>query len=357
MQGKSQQKSYRFKPLARMLDINEHPGNPNRRQYLRLALGMGGAAITMSGHTKPKGLSWHERVMVALGTTLALRAGHAVAERAEAGLDAAVNAIRHVELHMSLFNPDSSLCRLNRDGILHNPDPHLIKILTFARSVSQHSHGSFDITVQPIWNAWQRAKSLNRLPTNIELTLARRKTGWRNIAISSKQIRFLKPGMALTLNGIAQGYASDLAREALSMHGIEHALIDTGEWNALGQSQESQPWSLGVENPRQMNSLVARIVSDGRAIATSSDAHCSFSSDFKNHHIFDPKTARSPSDMASITVLAPTCTLADALTKVMFMAGTDRVLSEAKKWQVDVIAIDKTGRIQTSPALNYSRII
>lgn len=328
----------------------------SRRQCLRLAMGVSSAALTFAGHTKPNTLLWRERLMVGLGTTLSLRAGHASVERADAGLDAAVKAIRHVEHHMSLFNPDSSLCRLNRDGILLHPDPDLVKVLSIAASVSERSHGSFDVTVQPIWNAWQSAKSMNRLPTPDELKIARDKTGWRNVEISANRIRFLKPNMALTLNGIAQGYASDLAREALHEHGIEHALIDTGEWSTLGHSPESQPWSIGVENPRQLSAIVARIMSDGRAVATSSDVHCSFSSDLKNHHIFDPKTAYSPSDIASVTVLAPTCTLADALTKVMFMAGTKHAMAFAKKWRVDVIIVDKTGRIQTSPALSYSRM-
>ncbi|MEY3782559.1 MAG: hypothetical protein RIS97_737 [Pseudomonadota bacterium] len=329
----------------------------SRRQCLRLAMGMSSAALTFSGHTKPNTLRWRERLMVGLGTTLSLRAGHASAERADAGLDAAVKAIRHVEQHMSLFIPDSTLCRLNRDGIVLHPDPDLVNVLSIAASVSARSHGAFDVTVQPIWNAWQSAKSMHRLPTPNELKIARDKTGWHNVEISAARIRFLKPNMALTLNGIAQGYASDLARDALRAQGIEHALIDTGEWSTLGHSPESQPWSIGVENPRKLNALVARIMSDGRAVATSSDAHCSFSSDLKNHHIFDPKTACSPSDIASVTVLAATCTLADALTKVMFMAGTNHVLAIARKWQVDVIVVTKSGHIQTSPALNYSRTI
>jgi FAD:protein FMN transferase len=208
------------------------PLNPSRRQYLRLAMGFGGLAIALPSNTKnakPNALQWRERAMVGLGTTLSLRAGHASAERADAGLDAAVQAIRHVERHMSLFNSESSLCRLNREGVLNQPDHDLVKILKLAKQVSERSHGSFDITVQPLWDAWQNAKQLNRLPAVNELKLARSKTGWRHLEVTNERIRFLQAGMALTLNGIAQGYASDLARNALRLHGIEHALIDTGE--------------------------------------------------------------------------------------------------------------------------------
>lgn len=328
--------------------------NTTKRQCLRVAIGLSAAAFTFAGSTKAKTLHWRERAMVALGTTLSLRAGHASAERADLGLEAAVSAIRHVELHMSLFNPESALCRLNRDGVLHQPDPEFFKILTIAQNVSENSQGAFDVTVQPIWNAWQNAKKLNRFPSKDELNVALRLTGWRNLEITPQRIRFLKPGMALTLNGIAQGFASDLAREALRINGIEHALIDTGEWSAIGQSPIARPWSLGLENPRNFDAIIAKIESDGRAIATSSDAHSSFSSDFKNHHIFDPKTGYSPRDLASVTVLAPSCTMADALTKVIFMAGPNQAFSLAKKWQVDVIVVDKLGGIKSTPALKYA---
>jgi FAD:protein FMN transferase len=336
-----------------MPEVNQNASPSTRRQCLRLALGLSGLAVSFPGNTKPRTLQWRERAMVGLGTTLSLRAGHASAERAEAGLDAAVNAVRHVERHMSLFNPDSALCHLNREGVLHQPDPDLVKILLLARSVSKRSQGAFDVTVQPLWDTWQSAKQSNRFPTTNELKRARGKTGWHHLEISAQRLRLLQPGMALTLNGIAQGYASDLAREALRLHGIEHALIDTGEWSTLGHSTDSRPWSLGVEDPRQLDSIIASIVSDGRAIATSSDAHCSFSADLRHHHIFDPRTGCSPRELASVTVLAPTCALADALTKVMFMASPERAIALAKHWQVDVLVIDKAGHLHASPGLKF----
>lgn len=330
------------------------PFNPTRRQCLRLAMGLGalgGMATAFTSSTSPNDLQWAERFMVGFGTTLSLRAGHASAAITNAGLDAAVNAIRHVEQQMSLFNPDSALCRLNREGLLNQPDPDLVKILLLARYVSERSQGTFDVTVQPLWNAWQQATQSNRLPTKDELKIAQSKTGWQHLEVTAEQIRFLQPGMAVTLNGIAQGYASDLARDALRLHGIEHALIDTGEWSTLGQSPGSKPWTLGVENPRQADAFVALLASDGRAIATSSDAHCSFSADLRHHHIFDPRTGYSPRELASVTVLAPTCALADALTKVMFMASSESAITLAAQWKVDVLVVDKAKRVHTSPGL------
>ena len=330
--------------------------SPKRRQWLRLSLGLG--AVLASGVSPPRGnaastanLEWCERALLGFGTTLWLRAGHASAERAEAGLDAAIVTIRHVERQMSLFEPTSAVCQLNREGVLHHPHPDLVKVLQLAQQVSKRSNGAFDVTVQPLWLAWQGAQRAGRFPTAAELAAARAQCGWRGLAVSPKSIRLQKPGMALTLNGIAQGYAGDLARAALQAHGIEHALIDTGEWSALGQSPDATPWTLGVANPRSASALIARLVTDGRAIATSSDAHCSFSADHRHHHIFDPRTGYSPRELASVTVAAPTCAMADALTKVMFMAGPVRAFDVARQWQVDVLVVDKAGHWRASPGL------
>lgn len=324
---------------------------PTRRQWLRLSVGMGGALLASQGSAQSDHVHWRERALLGFGTTLWLRAGHVSAERAQAGLDAAVEAIAHVERHMSLFNADSALSRLNRDGVLNHPHPDLVQVLRLAQQVSERSNGAFDVTVQPLWETWQNAKQAGRLPSASDVALARSKTGWRHLKVMPEQIRFLHPGMALTLNGIAQGFASDLARSALRAQGIEHALIDTGEWNAIGHSPQAGPWTLGVEDPRRAGALIAKLVTDGRAIATSSDAHCSFSADLVHHHIFDPGTGYSPRELSSVTVLAPTCTLADALTKVMFMAGPVRALALARHWKVDVLVVDKAGAWRASPGL------
>ena len=333
----------------------EGQANPRRRACLRLSLGLGAmlgsAASGATGSSATAPLQWRERALLGFGTTLWLRAGHASAARADAGLDAAIAAIRHVDRQMSLFDPTSAVCQLNREGVLHDPHPDLVHVLQLAQHVSKRSNGAFDVTVQPLWLAWQRAERAGRLPTAAELDAARAQCGWQGLTVSPESIRLQKPGMALTLNGIAQGYASDLARAALQAHGIEHALIDTGEWTALGRSPDATPWMLGVANPRSASAMIARLATDGRAIATSSDAHCSFSADHRHHHIFDPRTGYSPREVASVTVAAPTCAMADALTKVMFMAGPVRAFDVARQWQVDVLVVDKAGRWRASPGL------
>jgi FAD:protein FMN transferase len=314
-------------------------------------MGLSAAVLLPGASVKTAALQWRERAMVGLGTTLSLKAGHTDGGRADAALDAAVAAIRHVEQQMSLFIPGSALCRLNRDGVLHQPHPDLVQVLALARQVSQKSQGAFDVTVQPLWDVWQKAKQAGRLPDPQEVQSALARVGWQHLQVTQQRIGFSQPQMAATLNGIAQGFAGDLAQAALRSWGIEHALIDTGEWSALGISPQQSPWTLGVADPRHPQTLIGKLAMGVGAMATSSDEHYRFGNDDKHHHIFDPRTGYSPSQLASVTVLASSCALADALTKVMFMASPVRAMELANLWKVDVLVVDKAGKWQATNAL------
>jgi thiamine biosynthesis lipoprotein len=189
------------------------------------------------------------------------------------------------------------------------------------------------------------------LPTTAEVQAARQLVGWRGLEVTERAVRLQRPGMGITLNGIAQGFAADKVRVRLNSLGIEHALVDAGEWSSLGKPAHAGDWTLGVANPRDAHAFVTGIAMQGRCVATSADDQCSFSPDFVNHHIFDPHTGYSPTDLSCVSVMAPHCVLADALTKVMFMAGWSKALPLAKAWGVDVLVVDKQGRWKASPGV------
>jgi thiamine biosynthesis lipoprotein len=317
-----------------------------RRTFIQTAMGLGVPCCSIAGQSD--NLLWHERTLAGLGTRMAVRVGHADAALAGRALDAAIQAIRHVEDQMSLFRPDSAICQLNRTGHLRHPHPDLVGILRVAQSVAARSHGAFDVTVQPLWTVFQTARSQQRLPTAAEVHQARRLVNWRHLHVADDAITLGHPGMAITLNGIAQGFAADLVAARLRALGVRHALVDTSEWAALGTPAPGRDWTLGVADPRDGHKLLARLAMEGRCVATSADAQCSFSPDFQHHHIFDPATGYSPRGLSGVSVLAQSCVLADALTKVMFVAGFQASLQLAKDWNVDVLVVDKQGAWQAS---------
>ena len=348
-----------------------------RRQYLRWGLGLAGSVLSgqlgaqatdfqtgvqadLLASFKPEKLVWRERVLVGFGTTLWIKAGHDNPDQLEAALTAAVSAIRKVERQMSLFDPDSALSQLNRTGSLHQPDSQLLTVLNLSSQISQRSGGAFDISMQPLWQVWSQAAAESRLPSKRAIERAQRLVNWRAVETTASQVRINQRGMGLSLNGIAQGYASDLARATLQAHGIRHALIDAGETALLGEGPDAKPWRFDIESAAIASKMVKSnaapttdtgrhgrqqsptvVISDGRAMATSSDAHTVFSPDHIHHHILNPLTGFSPLYWSSVTVIADSCVLADALTKVFFMLPQHRIRSAARFWNVDVVLQNK----------------
>ena len=318
-----------------------------RRHILLATLGLAGAAKAATRSTEA--LQWRQRAMLGLGTTLTLRAAHADAAQLERALDAAVEAIRRVEASMNLHSADSELVRLNRQGFLDDPSEELLKVLQAAQRVARRSAGQFDVTVQPLWALYDQARQAGRLPSPADIAAAKQRVGWQHLHVGPQRIELRRPGMALTCNGIAQGRAADAAREALQRHGVVNALINAGEYASLGHNERDLAWTLGIEDPRDEHRLLAALRSDGRAVATSADNRSAFSLDHRHHHIFDPATGDSPPEISSVTVLAPSAMLADALTKVMFVAGPKRISGLAQAWQVGVLWVDKAGNWQATP--------
>lgn len=312
-----------------------------RRQILHAAMGAG---MAPSVGAQPAPRLWRRRDWLGFGTTLSLRAGGDDAGRLDEALDAAVGAVRLIEAQMSLYDPDSALSRLNRLGRLDAPPRELLAVLRLSQWVSRLSGGGFDTTVQPLWVAFEAARRDGRLPRAADVARARALVDWRAVQLDPAGVAFARTGMAVTLNGVAQGYACDRVRDLLRAHGVRHALIDTGELGPLGHNPDDAPWRLGVVDPRHEPQMLARVQADGRCLATSADEPSSFSPDHRHHHIFDPASGYSPPGLASVTVAARSGALADALTKVMFVAGPQHIEALARRWQVDVLWMDKLGR-------------
>ena len=326
----------------------------NRRQMLRVVLGLG-ALAEFGEASASAGLCWQRRELVGFGTILSLKAAHQDDATLTRALDDAVAALQRIEAQMSLFRDDSALSCLNREGTLASPPRELRELLVIARDVASRSDGAFDPTVQPLWLAFADAQANGRLPTSTEVAAARARVGWRDLLLAADGgVHLARPGMGLTLNGIAQGYAADRVRAVLMRHGIRHALVDAGEYAMVGHNPQGERWTLGIADPHVQEHFIARLFADGRCVATSGDDQTSFSADHRHHHIFDPHTGYSPPDMSGVTVAAPTGALADALTKVFFVAGPDRARALARHWNVDALWIDKKGRWDATPGLALS---
>jgi thiamine biosynthesis lipoprotein len=267
----------------------------------------------------------------------------------EAALDAAFAELEHVENVMSLYRPDSQISRLNRDSILKQPHPYLVTVLEYAGRIADQTGGAFDVTVQPLWDLYQGAKQQGRLPEEPQVRKACSRVDWRRVQTSADRISLWGEGTAITLNGIAQGFAADAAMAALRRAGVVHALIDTGEMGTIGGKPDGAAWTVGIQHPRQPAAFISLAKLQDRCLATSGDYETWFSADLVNNHLFDPHTGHSPTELASVSIAAPTGMAADALSTAVFVLGVERGMNLVRSIPgTDALFVTKDGRIVTT---------
>jgi len=270
----------------------------NRRRFLTIT-----AAASLAA---PTALAGPRRVWtgIALGARTSIRLDHPDAEAIAAR---AASEIARLEGIFSLFRADSALSRLNAGGRLDAPPPELLQCLTLAQAVHRVSGGAFDPTVQPLWALWAERASAGTRPTREELAAARRFGSWGDMQLDEAAI-VMAPGMALTLNGIAQGFIGDRVATLLAADGLTDILIDTGEFVALGQMPGGGAWPVRLALGGEAN------LRHHRALATSAPNGTVFDQDGLYGHILDPRTGQpAPHRWAGISITAPSAALADAL--------------------------------------------
>ena len=299
----------------------------SRRRFMLITAEVVGAAATggafLGGDNRWPVVT---RSTKALGSEVSITARHANARAADAAIDAAFAELALVERLMSIYQPESQISLLNRMGRIDHPHPYVTEVLRHAMLVSQQTGGAFDITVQPLWEVFSSAAKEQCIPSGADIAAARAKVNWTNLDLQSDCVRLWRPSTSVTLNGIAKGFATDRVLAMLRDHAIEHALINAGEHAPLGQSAAGDDWTVGIQHPRQADAYVALADLGGRCLATSGDYATAFSSDRRYNHIFDPLTGYSPTELASVSVLAPTAMQADALSTSLFVLGPDKGL-------------------------------
>jgi len=257
----------------------------NRRRFLALSAA---ALIPAKGHAATV-TEWQG---TGLGTALTLRLAGAEPHHARQSFARVEAEIGRIESLASLHR-DSALTRLNRDGRLAWPSPDLLELLTLAGQAHAATGGAFDPTVQPLWQA---------LASGADRDEARKRIGWHRVSMSLQEVR-LDPGQALTLNGIAQGWAADRIAALLRAQGFSDALVDMGELAALGPESG---WPVQIAGPDGAALAETRLTN--RALATSSPRGTLVNG---QPHILGPEG--QPPLWQTVSVSAPSAAIADAL--------------------------------------------
>ncbi|MCX7567756.1 FAD:protein FMN transferase [Sulfitobacter sp. F26169L] len=255
---------------------------------------------------------------VALGARATLRLEHT---DAKAISERVASEISRLEDIFSLYRPDSSLMQLNQTGRLDAPPFELLECLTLAGAVHKASEGQFDVTIQPLWACYADASVLGQTPERNALSAALSRTGWAHVRFHASSVQ-LKPDMALTLNGIAQGYIADRVAVMLEAEGLTNVLVDTGEYRALGSHPNGRAWPVKL-------AAGGEVPLASRALATSAPLGTTFDTDAQVGHILDPRTGLpAPALWKEISISAGSAALADALSTAACLCESEMAMEQ-----------------------------
>lgn len=246
---------------------------------------------------------------IALGAESNMTLFHSNKNYAKKSLKTCISEIKRLESIFSLFDKNSSISKLNKHGILKNPPKELVEVLNFAHTISKNTNGAFDVTVQPLWLAHEKAFKTKGNSQNLKkyIKKASKLVSYKNIIINKKEIRFKLKNMKITLNGIAQGYITDCITNILKQKGFKNVLVDLGEFNSIGGHKDNRDWNIATPYLKDKKYLKL----NNNAMASSGGYGTKFSKQY--HHLFDVKTGTSANYIKSVTVKAENATLADAL--------------------------------------------
>ena len=249
-----------------------------------------------------------------LGTIVEISATGQVFEKVQEAIECAFKAIKMVHHLMSYQDPDSDVSRLNKMAYsqpveVSQPTWHVLQV---ARNISEASGGIFDITIAPALTR------LGFLPQHEGFPESWRHSHWRHVdLLPGNKVRFQR-SLGIDLSGIAKGYAVDLAIQALQMNGMKAGRINAGgDMRMFGNIQHS----IHVRMPDAPTQTVPLVKLECGAIATSAGYYAA-----KQHGglmltpLVDPLTQTACESGRSVSVLADECIIADALTKVAYIA-------------------------------------
>jgi len=184
----------------------------------------------------------------------------------------AVGWLHHVDAVFSTYKEGSDISRLRRGELaVGDADPDVAPVLALCERLADETGGWF--------TAW-----------------------W---------------GAGLDPTGLVKGWAVERASERLAAHGSRnHAVNGGGDVQLAGEAAPGRPWSVGIADPFDRGRILATVSGRGLAVATSGTAE-------RGAHIVDPHARAPARGLASVSVVGPSLTRADAYATAAFARGPE----------------------------------
>lgn len=234
----------------------------------------------------------------------------------------AILEVRRIESAYSRYQPDSIISKINltsRKKTLIEVDSETSYLLNFADQIFSLSDGLFDITSGVLRQAWDFKNKT--LPAPEALAAIMPLIGWPNVIRKGSHVGLGLPGMEIDFGGFGKEYAADRAAGVLFERGLRHGFVNLGgDIRVLGPKSDGAPWRFAIQHPRNEGEIIASVDLSSGALATSGDYERGFEQNGQRyHHILDPSSGWPAQYWSSVSVIAPACVAAGALSTIAFL--------------------------------------
>jgi len=284
----------------------------------------------------------------AMATVCSVRLAGLAERDARSLAQQAIAEARRIEHKYSRYRADSLLSRINQSagsGSSIEVDEETAHLLDFASQIHDLSGGLFDITSGSLRRVWDFKSG--KVPTPEQLAAVLPCIGWQDVKWSKLRIALPRAGMEIDFGGFGKEYAADRVATLLAQAGVTSGVVNFGgDLRVLGPQPDGQAWSVGISHPRRAGALVASIQLAQGALATSGDSERFFELDGRRYcHILNPRTGWPVARWQSVSVIAPVCLAAGALTTIA-MLMEDQAPEFLREQGVGFLTVDRDGSIQ-----------
>ena len=304
------------------------------------------------------------RSQLLMGTVVEIVAGGESSDKLEAAVDAAFAEMTRLDQLLSRHHQKSDVSRLSQSDTGTEVSVETAEVIALGLNVAQRSGGAFDLTLGQLKALWGFDQESPTVPGQTALSAALDGIGPAALSLQGQEVNKRSSLLQVDLGGIGKGYAVDRAIAVLKEHGVTSAAVNAGgDMYLLGPHAElagraERPWRIGIQHPRHQETLLETVQVSNRAVVTSGDYERFFEEDgVRYHHIFDPKSGLPARGCQSVTIIADSVALADALATAAFVLGPAtglQLLTQYPEAEGLVVAAD--GTLHSSPGWARYRV-
>jgi len=258
-----------------------------------------------------------------------------------------------VDGSLSMFNPKSTIARINANDSTVVLDTFFINVITKAQEVYANTQGAFDITVAPLVDLWGFGLKNKQNVNDTLVQQALRLVGQHSIRLKGGKLIKDNTNTRLDASAIAKGYGCDVVAQMFERHQIQNYLVEIGgEIRLHGQNDQGHIWRVGIDRPdddtTSSSEEIQQVVElNEGGMATSGNYRNFYIKDGKKYaHTIDPSTGYPiQHSLLSATILAPNCMTADAYATACMVLGVDDAvkLLEQHKELEGLFIVDRDG--------------